>query len=143
MPIPTPSPELSAEIQRRIDALRPIDGVAWQLGEWPTRVCKQELNALPLWADLIFSWALRADGTVLCMDRDALMHPTEPETDPLTLFAVLEQAARMIPELQPLVPDAPAGTRHCDRCGGRGHLEEGEGLAICPRCRGLGWYIPP
>lgn len=147
MPIPTPSPELSAEIQRQIDAMQPIDGVEWQLGEWPNRVCKEELGALPLWADLIFTWALRPDGTVLCMDRDSLFHPTEPETDPLVLFAVLEQAARMIPELRPLVPDAPTGTRACTRCGGHGHLEEGTGQAVqtvfCWGCNGLGWIIRP
>ena len=38
------APELAAQIQRRIDELYAPDS----LGYWPTRVCKHELNALPL-----------------------------------------------------------------------------------------------
>lgn len=143
--IRTPSPELSAFIQREIDALGPAPGEGWHPGDWPTRVCKEELGALPIWADLIFTWALRPDGTVLRMDRDSLFHPSEPETDPLALYAALEQASRMIPELRVLVPDAPAGTRPCTRCGGTGSLERqvDGGLDLCTACGGLGWVIPP
>lgn len=142
----TPSPELSAHIQREIDALGPAPGEQWHPGAWPTRVCKEELGALPLWADLIFTWALRPDGTVLRMDRDSLFHPTEPETDPLALYAALEQASRMDPELAVLVPDPPAGTRKCATCGGMGHYEKREGDAertvMCLSCGGLGWIVP-
>ena len=147
MPTRTPSPELSALIQREIDALGPAPGEEWHIGAWPTRVCKEELGALPIWADLIFTWALRPDGTVLRMDRDSLFHPTEPETDPLALFGALEQASRMMPELRPLVPDAPEGARHCATCGGTGTVEEdaeGETRTVfCIGCFGLGWRIFP
>jgi hypothetical protein len=147
MPYRTPSPELAALIQRHIDALGPPPGEEWHVGAWPTRVCKDELGALPLWSDLMFTWALRPDGTVLRMDRDALFHPTEPETDPLTLYAVLEQASRTIPELKPLVPEPPPGTRQCTTCGGNGLLERqvagATATILCPGCDGLGWRILP
>jgi hypothetical protein len=147
MPYRTPSAELAGLIQRHIDALGPGPGEEWHPGAWPTRVCKEELGALPLWADLIFTWALRPDGTVLRMDRDSLFHPTEPETDPFARFAVLEQASRMHPELAVLVPDPPAGTRRCTTCGGDGSVEEpvrGERRTIfCRSCGGMGWIILP
>ncbi|HEX2076166.1 MAG TPA: hypothetical protein VHG08_00605 [Longimicrobium sp.] len=143
----TPSAELSAHIQRQIDDLGPAPGEEWHPGAWPTRVCKEELGALPIWADIIVTWALRPDGTVLRMDRDSLFHPTEPETDPLALYAALEQAARLDPELAVLVPDPPAGTRRCTTCGGVGHYEQVVGeekrLACCLGCGGLGWVIFP
>jgi hypothetical protein len=147
MPIRTPSAELSAHIQREIDALGPAPGEAWHLGAWPTRVFKEEWGALPIWADVIFSWGLRPDGTVLRMDRDALFHPTEPETDPLALFAALEQAARVDPALAPLVPDPPPGAHPCTTCGGIGYHEESVGDEMrgvsCLGCGGLGWIIRP
>lgn len=142
-----PTAEQSAEIQRQIDALGPPPGEAWHPGAWPTRVCREELNALPLLASEIFTWALRPDGTVLRMDRDSLFHPTEPETDPLAVYAVLRRAALEIPRLEPLVPDPPAATRRCPTCGGDGSLEnEAAGemrIVLCPRCDGLGWIIIP
>ncbi|HEX6373055.1 MAG TPA: hypothetical protein VF006_29300 [Longimicrobium sp.] len=143
MPNRTPSPQQSAEIQRLVDDLGPPPGEEWHPGDWPTRVCREELGALPLVANLIFTWALRPDGTVLRMDRDSLFHPTEPETDPLAVYAVLEQS----PALLPLVPHPPAGTRRCARCGGAGVYDEtvGEGsrTVLCPRCDGFGWIIVP
>jgi hypothetical protein len=147
MPNRTPSAEQSAEIQRQIDALGPPPGEAWHPGAWPTRVCREELNALPLLANEIFTWALRPDGAVLRMDRDSLFHPTEPETDPLTVYAVLERAARESPQLKPMVPDPPAGTRQCTTCGGDGVLEREAGgetrTVLCQRCGGLGWIDYP
>lgn len=147
MPSRTPTAEQSAEIQRQIDALAPPAGDAWHPGAWPTRVCREELNALPLLASEIFTWALRPDGTVLCMDRDSLLHPTEPETDPLAIYAVLHRAALESPVLKPLVPDPPAGARRCALCGGEGVLEKGAGgetrVVLCPRCHGLGWIDHP
>ena len=143
----TPSAELAAHIQREIDALGPAPGEAWHPGDWPARVCKEELGALPIFADIIFTWALRPDGTMLRMDRDTLFHPTEPETDPLALFAALEQASRQDPELAALVPDPPPGARHCTTCGGIGYYEKQEGdekrLDFCLGCGGLGWVVDP
>jgi hypothetical protein len=76
------------------------------------------------------------------MDRDSLFHPTEPETDPLTIYAVLERAALESPQLKPLVPEPPAGTRRCTTCGGDGVLERELGgetrTLLCQRCGGLG-----
>lgn len=118
----------SAFIQRQIDLLTP--GTA--LGDWPLRVCKGELNALPIDANSVYLWALRPDGVVLCMDHEALNHPTEPETDPTRLAIVLTRAARQHPELRSLMPAPPPGASTCRACGG-------EGDGSCRSCDGVGW----
>jgi len=100
------------------------------------RVCKEELNALPLHGNIIYLWAIRPDGTVLCMDHEKFNHPTEPETDPLILYAVLVNGARTYPGLQALVPPRPAGAQPCDLCQGQNTT------AHCFKCRSLGWFIP-
>jgi hypothetical protein len=92
-----PSPELAAFIQEEIDKLR-TDG----LQNWLWRVCK-ELNALPIHGDLVYLWALRPDGVVLCIDHEALGHPTEPETDPANLQVALSEGASVYPQLQELL----------------------------------------
>ena len=133
----TPSPELAAHIQRWIDELQPDP-----LRGWPVRVCKEELNALPLHSTLIYLWAIRPDGAVLCMDHEAFGHPTEPETNPLVRYAVILQGARAYPELQALAPARPAGAQPCDDCQGTGALAQGEAAPTpCFRCRGLGWLV--
>ena len=132
------APDLAVRIQRRIDDLQPPDS----LGHWPTRVCKQELNALPLHGNWVYLWALQPDGTVLCMDHEALTHPTEPETDPLVIYAVLVQGSRSYPELQELVPARPEGARPCSACEATGMVKSGlEAYDSCLGCRGLGWYV--
>jgi hypothetical protein len=137
-----PSPQLAARILTWIDELR-----ADSRGEWPIRVCKEELNALPLHGNLIYLWAIRADGTLLCMDHEAFAHPTEPETDPLTRYAVLLHGARKYSELQELIPPPPEGARPCGICGGTG-LQEQEAAGqlyetSCGGCSGLGWVSAP
>ena len=132
----TPAPELAARIQQRIDELQPKSPRAW-----PVRVCKEELNALPLHGNILFLWAIQPDGTVLCMDHEAFGHPTEPEIDPLTVYAVVEQGARSYPELQALIPACPARAQACAACGGQGYTQEATN-AHCFRCSGLGWFIP-
>ena len=132
------APDLAAHIQRRIDDLQPPDS----LGHWPTRVCKQELNALPLHGNWVYLWALQPDGTVLCMDHEALTHPTETETDPLVIYAVLVHGSRIYPELQKLVPARPEGAQPCSACEGAGMVTSGpESYDSCLGCRGLGWYV--
>ena len=131
---PAPSPGLSARIREWIDALHPDPGTGW-----PVRVCKEELNALPLHSTLIYLWALRPDGTLLCMDHEAFAHPTEPETDPLAAFAAMVQGARTHPELWELIPPPPPGAQPCDSCGGNGWRADGD---FCLSCRGLGWWVP-
>ncbi len=132
------APELAARIQRRIDELEPASP-----GDWPVRVCKEELNSLPLHSNSIYIWAIRPDGTVLCMDYEAFAHPTEPETNALALYAVMVHGARRYPELQEVVPAPPAGARPCGTCGGTGRDGEEAGAhGSCLGCSGLGWNAP-
>ena len=134
----TPSPELAARIRQWIDEL-PTEGLQF----WLHRVCR-ELNALPLHGTLIYLWALRPDGVVLCIDHEAFGHPTEPESDPLTVYAVLAQGTREHPELGELLPPCPAGVRRCELCAGAGWTEAEPpalGSVHCFRCSGLGWYV--
>jgi hypothetical protein len=133
-PPPVLTPELSAAVQRQIDALLsdgPKDG--------PGRDCLEQ-NALPLHGTLIYLWALQPNGTVLCMDHEAFTRPTEPETDPLTLFAVMAHGAQRYSELESLLPAPPDGIEICGDCNGRGYgAEDDPENNYCLRCRGLGW----
>jgi hypothetical protein len=133
------TPELSARIQRRIDELQPSDA----LGDWPTRHCKQKYNALPLHSTVaLYLWALRPDGTLLCFDLDTLLNPIEPETDPITIYAVLLHGSRYYPELQELVPPLPEGGQPCPKCEATGRIQsEPESYKECSRCNGLGWFV--
>ncbi|HEX6625146.1 MAG TPA: hypothetical protein VF064_15650 [Pyrinomonadaceae bacterium] len=133
-----PSPELAAHIRQWIDEL-PTEGLRFRL----QRVC-QELDALPLHGTLIYLWALRPDGVILCIDHEAFGHPAEPESDPLTVYAVLAQGARTHPELGELLPPRPDGVRRCELCAGAGWTKAkppAQGSSICFRCNGLGWYV--
>jgi hypothetical protein len=134
----TPSPELAARIQGWIAELE-----AESFGAWPIRVCRDELNALPILSNIVYLWALRPDGTVLCMDHEAAFHPTESETDSLTIYAALVNGARRHPELAELIPPPPAGARPCSSCGGTGlQAQEGSDYdTSCYGCSGLGWVI--
>ena len=129
--------ELSRRIQELVDELDPPD----ELGYWPTRVCKYELNALPLHGNWIYIWALRPDGVLLRMDHESLNHPTEPETDLFVVYAVLTNASKGIPELSDLVPVEPEGARPCASCNATGIVARGsEAYESCLGCSGLGWY---
>lgn len=130
MPHPAPSPELTARIQHHIDQLQPKG-----LGDGPIATCKERLNALPLHGNSVYLWAIRPDGTLLCLDHEAFNHTTEPETDPLVTYAVLLHGAAITPELHALIPPRPEGARPCSSCQGTGQ----EGKAFCLGCRGLGW----
>lgn len=132
------SPETSRQIQQRIDALDTAG-----IGAWPLRVCKEELNALPLHGNQVYLWAVRPDGEVLCIDHEAFGRPAEPERGALTLYAALWQGARTYPELRALLPPAPEGARECEACGGTGRGDRHTPpLPGCLRCDGLGWYAP-
>jgi hypothetical protein len=126
-------PHLSERIQRRIDEIQPGG-----LKDWLPRVCKERLNALPLNANQIYVWALRADGAVLCMDHESASLSFEEEDDPRTRFAVLTEAARLHPELAELVPPRPEGVEACDACGGTGATGP---HASCSICGGLRWRM--
>lgn len=127
------NPRLTAEaqafIQRQLDAMQPDDS----LGDWVRRRCKAELRAWPIDSNLVYLWALRPDGTLLCMDHEALGGPTEEEQDPRRAAVVLTRAARSHPELRCLVPDRPPAARTCPRCGALPTEAE------CARCDGVGW----
>jgi len=134
-----PSPELSARIQDLINELQVGD----PLRNWPDRVCKEELNALPIQGDINYIWAIRPDGTVLCMDHVEFNHPTEPETDPQAIYVAIAEGARTYPELQALVPALPAGVRPCESCLGTGAARDHPPLGpyACFSCGGLGWTV--
>jgi hypothetical protein len=120
MQLPTPSAEAAAMIQQRIDELRPVAPGGWTPGEWPRRVCKEELNALPVDAEAPFLWAAV-----------------------WVLYAVLARRAQVYPEIQELVPARPAEARRCDACGGTGTAAGGSGSRpACRVCRSLGWLMP-
>jgi hypothetical protein len=131
-----PSAKLATQIKEWIAAL-PTGG----LSNWVLNVCKEE-QMLPLHSTSIYIWALRPDGQVLCMDHEAFSQPIDKETDPHTLFAVLNQGARDYPELSVLIPLAPSGMRQCERCSGVGWLKSPEATHgdACNRCDGMGWY---
>ncbi len=129
-PIPAP---LSEAIQRHIDHLQADGDPAWLL-----RVCKEKLNALPLQANEIFQWALRADGEVLCLDFDSVSLPFEEERNPAIRYAVLYEAARRYPDLREVVPARPEGVQRCEDCHGRGWVES---TSSCWGCHGAGWHI--
>ncbi|HYH81240.1 MAG TPA: hypothetical protein VEX86_15660 [Longimicrobium sp.] len=125
---------LSEDIQRRIDRLE-TDGIA----NWVVRACKEKLNALPLQANGVYQWALRTDGTVLCLDFESFTLPYEEELNPIARYAVLFEAARRYPELRELEPERPAGVQRCESCGGSGWIEATG--AACSTCYGLGWHM--
>jgi hypothetical protein len=133
------APEVAASIQRHIDALQPR-----LPGDWPVRVCKEDLNALPLHSNQLFLWAIQPDGKVLCLDHEAFAHPVEPVTDLLVRYAVLAHGARRYPELATLIPEPPRGAQPCGRCAGSGqHITDTGALQSCLACGGLGWSIGP
>ncbi|HEX8697157.1 MAG TPA: hypothetical protein VF746_32355 [Longimicrobium sp.] len=137
-PLP-PSPELSAWIQRQIDAL-----AADARENWLMRLC-MERNAFPLSGNQVYLWAIRPDGVVLWIDHESFAHATEPETDLSALYAALVLGARRHPELRELIPARPADARLCDVCGGTGGPVTPAAPAvedICHGCDGLGWLVP-
>jgi hypothetical protein len=133
---PAPSPELADRIQQLINEL-PTESDS----NWLQRACKR-LNALPLHGNLNFLWALLPNGNVVSIDHEAFSLPTEPETDPMTVYAVLANGARRHPELTEIIPPRPRGVRQCELCNGSGWINPPipGGSNFCVRCNGLGWY---
>jgi hypothetical protein len=109
---------------------------------YPVTYSRDVLNAYPLHSNLIYMWAIRPDGTLLCMDHEAFSHATEPESDPLIHFAVIVKGARSYAELEALVPLPPKGTQPCLKCNTSGWVSDGQGdNERCPRCNGYGWHL--
>ena len=148
-----PSPELAAHIRRQIELL-PTEFPK----NWPNRVFKEKLKALPVHYAADYLWGIRPDGTVLRMDLQPVGLSGEPEDDLLTIYAVVAYGARKYPELGELVPDRTtlgmpgspvsiaeyvtasarmAGAQLCDDCGGTGSDEASD----CSECSGLGWLL--
>jgi hypothetical protein len=133
----TPSPELAARIGQWVDEL-PTKGRP----DWLVRLCQQN-KSVPLKSTQFYLWVLRADGQVLCIDRDSGPQKAEPESDPRTAYAVLARGARVYPEIGELLPPDMGGLRQCERCGGEGGTPApppSKGTDSCLRCNGMGWY---
>lgn len=128
-PESTPSPGLAERIRGLI---------AEEPDRWPTRHATRVLGALPLHSTLIYLWAIRPDGEILCIDHEAFALPHEPETDPLARFAVMVQGARRHPELAVLIPRPPRHAEACEPCLGLGYPADGN---YCTGCNGLGWRV--
>jgi hypothetical protein len=133
----TPSPQLSAQIRAWIGALS-TEGI----GNWVLKACK-EAGILPLHSSSIYIWAINVDGQILCMDHEAFGNPIEIETDPLTLYGVLNQGISAYPGLSELLPTCPPNVRQCDGCAGKGwvKLPHETYSDCCLSCNGLGWGL--
>jgi HEAT repeat protein len=125
-------PPMPADLADRVRAL--LD--AWQPADWVGRACK-ERGGLPLGGNQIYIWALRPDGEMLCIDHESFAHHTEPETDPLTCFAMMVKVARRHPELRDAIPRPPKDARPCSSCSGTG-ARPGEESG-CLSCAARGW----
>jgi len=126
-------PDLSAQIQSWIDEMDPDPVTAWHL-----LACKESFNALPLFSNMFYTWAMRPDGSVLRFDRDAVGDRIEEEVDPVALFSAVSNGAKDHPDLVALIPSPPRTIRLCGDCLGRGWLE-GREFPHCSRCEGIGW----
>jgi HEAT repeat protein len=129
-----PPPNLQQRIRELIRAL-----VADKLGQWPTRMARDEYQALPLWGSYGYLWCLTAEGAIIQLDLDAVAHVMDVETNPLVRFAAMMHGATKYPELWGLVPAAPPKTRPCLSCNSQGYMDE----ASCFSCSGLGWRHDP
>jgi hypothetical protein len=100
------------------------------------RHCKEALGALPVHATLVYLWAIRPDGTVLCVDHEAFGCPYEVETNPVSLFAAYVHAAELYPELAEAIPRPDPEFAPCTECFARGETPKSE---HCFTCSGMGW----
>ena len=89
----------------------PTEGILY----WRQK-CLKDINALPIWGNQIYIWAIRPDGVVFCMDHEAFNHPTEVETDPAAIYEALSQGASTFPELRELLPAWPADSDSTKAC---------------------------
>lgn len=130
-----PTPEQAAQIQGWIDELE-----VEHPGAYPARICKEEMNALPIHGDILYIWALRPDGVILSLDHEAFNLAREVETNPLIQFGAMVHGAEQYPELWRLIPAPPPHVRPCDECDGNGYpLNYDDAHSYCFTCNGLGW----
>jgi hypothetical protein len=132
-----PAEDHSAQVQKRIDELAPDPITAWHLV-----ACKESFNALPLFGNMLYTWAMRPDGSVLRFDRDAVGNRIEEETNPIALFSVIAFGASHYPELVPLIPQPPKSIRLCPDCMGKGWIDDAD-PTHCSNCDGVGWTGEP
>ena len=110
---PTP-PDLSQRIQVLIDELDPDPVTSWHL-----LACKESFNALPIFSNMLYTWAVRPDGTIIRFDREAVGIRIEDEVDPVAKFSALANGAKTYPELVALIPPPPKTIQLCRECLGK------------------------
>lgn len=133
-PLPV-SRALSGQIQAHIDAAQPDP-----LKSSAYYDLKHRYNALPIAANSIYIWAIRADGELLCMDHEAFARPCEREMNVLQIHAALASGARIYPELRTLRPARPLWAVPCRQCAPTGCIDSGKGYhEPCGACSGTGW----
>ena len=141
LPLLNPVPltaELAAAIQALIDAQNPDSRLSSAL-----HALKHQYNALPIMANSIYIWAIRADGEVLCMDHEAFSRPCERETDARMMHVALASGARIHPVLQAARPRPPSWAVACGQCAGAGQgADASDARDACARCEGTGWHAP-
>jgi hypothetical protein len=128
---PKSSSDLPNWIQQRIDHLE-TDGFDLRYH------CKFVLGALPVHATLVYLWAIRPDGKVICIDHEAFGRPSEVETSALRQFSAYVHGAETYPELNAAIPQPPEGATACGDCAAKGYSEQ---VRHCFTCSGIGWTI--
>jgi hypothetical protein len=134
--------KLSAESQGQIQSL--IHDYFTESSGEPgyLKLLAERFEVLPLYVGWTAFYGLRADGEILEV-------PTEEEGDPprevdeRTRRMAIFRGAKKYPELNPLVPERPAGSPDCSFCEGHGQIDFPgvEPDTIVCYCGGLGWLI--
>jgi hypothetical protein len=103
----------------------------------------EQVNGLPLYADMGGGVAVRPDGELVGFVWDE-PHSIQPETDPHLRFLALVTGSERYPELASLSPKRTSADRDCPSCGGTGRLLDLEAHGVDTThircyCGGTGW----
>jgi hypothetical protein len=103
----------------------------------------EQLNALPLYADMCGGVAIRSHGELIGFVWDE-PQSIQPETDPHLRFLALLTGSERYPELASLSPQRTPNDRDCPSCGGTGRLLDLEAYGVDTThircyCGGTGW----
>jgi len=93
-----PSPELAALLRKWVDELPPVGS-----GSMIERLCKEN-DAIPLHCNVVYLYALRTDGQVLCIDHESFAQRAEPEENADVAYGKIAIGAETHPELLELIP---------------------------------------